>query len=159
MKKRTIITMVLSGFLGLAQAQNNSTLPPKHIQSSTAISKVLGDGRKVTTVVLEYDTPVSNKSLTSGSFRVEGKEVTRIYANTIPERTDKGKDGKYVIIEVKAEVDLDAQPRQPAAAEREQKKERDRMQGGPGLRADGARAATMNTRATPWRYRPLTSGR
>ena len=104
MKKRTIITMVLSGFLGLAQAQNNSTLPPKHIQSSTAISKVLGDGRKVTTVVLEYDTPVSNKSLTSRSFRVEGKEVTRIYANTIPERTDKGKDGKYVIIEVKAEV-------------------------------------------------------
>ena len=120
--------MVLAGFLGLAQAQNNSTFP-KHIQSATAISKVLGDGRKVTTVVLEYDTPISNKSLTPESFRVEGKEVTRIYANTTPERADKGRDGKYVIIEVKAEVDLNAQPKQPTAADLEKKKERDRMQG------------------------------
>ena len=135
MKKRTIITMVLAGFLGLAQAQNNSTLLPEHIQSSTAISKVLGDGRKVETVVLEYDTPVSNRSLIPGCFRVEGKQVTRIYANTTPERTDKGKDGKYVIIEVKAEVDLNAQPKQPTPADMEKKKERDRIQGGPGLRA------------------------
>ena len=135
MKKSAIITMVLAGSIGLAQAQNNSTLQSEHIQSSTAISKVLGDGRKVTTVVLEYDTPIRNKSLSSASFRVEGKEVTRVYANTTPERSEKGEDGKYVIIEVKAEVDLNAQPRQPTAAEMEQKKERDRMQGGPGLRA------------------------
>lgn len=135
MKKSAIITMVLAGSIGLAQAQNNSTLQSEHIQSSTAISKVLGDGRKVTTVVLEYDAPIRNKSLSSASFRVEGKEVTHVYANTTPERSEKGEDGKYVIIEVKAEVDLSAQPKQPTAAEIEQKKERDRMQGGPGLRA------------------------
>ena len=46
MKKRTIITMVLVGILGLAQAQNNS-ISDKHLQSVTAISRVLGDGRKV----------------------------------------------------------------------------------------------------------------
>lgn len=66
MKRRIVIATVLAGYLGLAQAQNNSMLP-EHIQSATAISRVLGDGRKVATVVLEYDTPVSNKSLTSGS--------------------------------------------------------------------------------------------
>ena len=134
MKRRIIIATVLAGFLGLAQAQNDSMLP-EHIQSATAISRVLGDGRKVATVVLECDTPISNKSLTAGSFRVEGKEVTRVYANTAPERADKGRDGRYVVIEVKAEVDLNAQPRQPTPAEMERKKERDRMQGGPGLRA------------------------
>lgn len=44
--------MVLAGFLGLAQAQNNST-SLEHIKSVTAVSKVLGDGRKVSTVILE----------------------------------------------------------------------------------------------------------
>lgn len=134
MKKKTIITLVMAGFLGLAQAQNTSETP-EHIQSATAVSRVLGDGRKVETVVLHYDTPISNKSLTTESYRVEGKEVTRIYANTAPERAAKGANGEYVIIEVKAEVNLNAQPKQPTPAEMEKKKERDRMQGGPGLRA------------------------
>ena len=101
--------MVLAGILGLAQAQNNSTSDP-HVQSTTAISRVVGDGRKVETVILQYDTPIRNKSLSTESFRVEGKEVTRIYANSAPERAEKGKDGQYVIIEVKAEVDLNAKP-------------------------------------------------
>lgn len=109
MKKRVIITMVLAGILGLAQAQNNST-SDQHVQSATAISRVVGDGRKVETVILQYDTPIRNKSLSTESFRVEGKEVTRIYANSAPERAEKGKDGQYVIIEVKAEVDLNAKP-------------------------------------------------
>ncbi len=126
--------MILAGFLGLTQAQNNSATTG-HVQSVTAISKVLGDGRKVATVILEYDTPISNKSLTTDSYRVKNKEVTRIYANTVPERAEKGVNGKYVIIEVKAEVDLYAQPKQPTAAELEKKKERDYIQGGPGLRA------------------------
>lgn len=133
-KKRTVLTMVLTIFLGLAQAQNTSVIP-EHILSATAISRVLGDGRKVETVVLEYDTPISNKSLATGSYRVEGKEVTRIYANAVPDRSQQGTDGRYVIIEVKAEVDLDARPQQPTAADMEKKRERDRMQGGPGLRA------------------------
>lgn len=91
MKKRAIITFVLAGLLGLAQAQDNSVLP-EHIQSVTAISRVLGDGRKVATVVLEYDTPISNKSLDINSYRVEGKDVMRVYANTAPERAEKGRE-------------------------------------------------------------------
>lgn len=133
-KKKVITTMILAGFFGLAQAQSSSA-SDGHVQSATAISRVLGDGRKVETVVLEYDTPISNKSLTNGSFRVEGKEVTRIYANNTPERARQGVNGQYVIIEVKAEVNLNAQPKQPTEAEMEKKRERDRMQGGPGLRA------------------------
>lgn len=133
-KKRTIIAIIIAGCFGLAQAQN-SPLNAEHIQSATAISRVLGDGRKVETIVLEYDTPIRNKSLTSKSFRVEGKEVTRIYANNAPQKAQQGVNGKYVIIEVKAEVNLNAQPKQPTEADIEKKRERDRMQGGPGLRA------------------------
>lgn len=134
MRKRTIITLVLAGLLGLAQAQNNST-GDNHLQSVTAISRVLGDGRKVETVVLHYDAPISNKSLSLKSFRVENKEVTRIYANNAPNRALQGTDGQYVVIEVKAEVDLNAKPQMPSQADKEKKRERDRMQGGPGLRA------------------------
>ena len=121
MKKRTIITMVLAGFLGLANAQNSSTTEG-HVQSATAISRVLGDGRKVETVVLQYDTPIRNKSLSAESFKVEGKDVTRIYANNAPERAEKGKDGQYVIIEVKAEVDLNARPQMPSEADKKKKR-------------------------------------
>lgn len=127
-------TMVLAGIIGLAKAQDNSMLP-EHLESVTAVSKVLGDGRKVAAVVLEYDAPINNKSLNADCYRVEGKEVTRVYANTSPERTGQGWNGQYVIIEVKAEVDLNARPKQPTQADMEKKKERDRMQGGPGLRA------------------------
>lgn len=133
-KKRTIIAIIIAGCFGLAQAQN-SPLNAEHIQSATAISRVLGDGRKVETIVLEYDTPIRNKSLTSKSFRVEGKDVTRIYTNNAPQKAQQGVNGKYVIIEVKAEVNLNAQPKQPTEADIEKKRERDRMQGGPGLRA------------------------
>ena len=72
MKKRTIFTLLLSGAAGLAQA----AAPTGHVQSATAVSRVLGDGRKVETVVLEYDAPVRDKSLTAESYAVEGREMT-----------------------------------------------------------------------------------
>ena len=134
MKNKLIATMVLTCFAGLAQAQNN-VAAGSHVQEVTAISRVLGDGRKVETIILQYDAPIKNKSLRTESFRVEGKEVTRLYANSAPERAEQGKDGKYVVIEVKAEVDLDARPPMPTEADMAKKRERDRMQGGPGLRA------------------------
>ena len=65
--------MVLAGILGLANAQNNS-ITEGHVQSATTICRVLGDGRKVETVVLQYDTPIRNKSLSAESFTVEGKD-------------------------------------------------------------------------------------
>lgn len=135
MGKKILITLLLAACINSAKAQDNDATVQGHVQSVTAISKVLGDGRKLATVVLEYDTPINNKTLSTESYKVEGKEITRVYANTAPERTEKGGNGKYVIIEVKAETDINAQPKQPTQEDMQKKKERDRMQGGPGLRA------------------------
>ncbi len=137
MRKSFILVFAVTIIMGMQmKAQDNSTVPEKgHVTSVTAVSNVFGDGRKVSTVILEYDEPISNKSLSLKSYSVEGKEVTRVYANTIPEKTEKGKNGKYVIIEVKAELDLYAQPKAPTPESEAKKRERDRMQGGPGLRA------------------------
>lgn len=134
MSKRGIVTLVLAWLFCLAQAADNLG-QSGHVRSVTAISRVLGDGRKVETVVLEYDAPIRTRYLSCRTFQIEGKEVVRVYANTSPERSVKGVDGRYVIIDVKAEVDLNAQPKQPTQSDIEKKKERDRMQGGPGLRA------------------------
>lgn len=49
MKNKLIATMVLTCFAGLAQAQNDLA-SGSHVQKVTAISRVLGDGRKVETV-------------------------------------------------------------------------------------------------------------
>lgn len=132
--KRTLVTLVLAGILGFAQAQNNS-MDLNQVKSAMAISCVQGDGRKVQTVVLDYGTPIRNRSLSANSYGVEGREVTRVYANRVPENAGKGVDGRYVVIEMKTTVNLNAQPKQPSAADMAKKKERDRMQGGPGLRA------------------------
>lgn len=132
--KKLIITLVLAGILGLVQAQNNSA-NPEYVKSATAVSRVFGDGRKVIAVVLEYDAPVSNGSLNTDSYRIDGKEITRVYANTRPEMAAQGTDGTYVVIEVKAEVDFNVQPKPLTEADKLKKEERDRMQGGPGLRA------------------------
>ena len=112
--------MVLVGLLGLVNAQNTSNTEG-HLQSATAISRVLGDGRKVETVVLQYDTSIRNKSVSAESFKVEGKVVTRIYANNAPERSETGKDGQFVVIELKAEVDLNARPQMPSEADMKKK--------------------------------------
>ena len=116
MKKTAIIALVLAGSIGLVQAKNNSDTDT-HVQSATAISKVFGDGRKVTTMILEYDAPVSNSSLSVQTYQAEGKEIARVYANTVPETASEGTDGQYVIIEFKTAVDLSAQPMPPKEKE------------------------------------------
>lgn len=134
MNKKTFFSLVLAALLGGVQAHADFASADR-VKSATAVSRVLGDGRKVETVVLQYDTPIDAKSLSTDSYRTEGKEITRVYANTAPERAEQGANGPYVVIEVKAEADLNAQPKQPTEADLEKKRERDRMQGGPGLRA------------------------
>ncbi|MCM1311276.1 MAG: alpha/beta hydrolase-fold protein [Bacteroides sp.] len=136
--KRFFISVMVLAAIGTAcmKARTNSNMSDKgHVQTVTAVSRVFGDGRKVATVILEYDKPISNKSLSAKSYVVEGKDVVRVYANTEPEKSETGRNGKYVVIEVKAELDLYAQPKRPTPESEAKKKERDRMQGGPGLRA------------------------
>ncbi|MGN1263627.1 MAG: alpha/beta hydrolase-fold protein [Prevotella sp.] len=105
------------------------------MKSATAISKVFGDGRKVVTVIVEYDKAISNKSLSASTYAVEGKTVRRVYANDRPATAGKGINGRFVVIELQAATDMNAQPIRSKSETDEQRKERDRMQGGPGLRA------------------------
>ncbi len=115
MNKKILITaMLLAGCLGLSQAQDSSEVDIDHIKSITAVSKVLGDGRKLSNIIVEYDAPIKNKSLSTDSYMVNGREISRVYSNTQPETATKGSDGPYVIIELADEAQMGAHPAPPA---------------------------------------------
>ncbi|KAK8837982.1 hypothetical protein M9Y10_035926 [Tritrichomonas musculus] len=112
-----------------------SSTTQQNVKSIIAISKVLGDGRKVFAVIIEYDSPICSNCLNNNTFSVVGKDIIRVYSNTKPETSSVGSDGPYVVIELRAEVNINAQPKKPTEADMQKKKERDRMHGGPGLKA------------------------
>lgn len=74
------------------------------VVSSYAVSEVLGDGAKITTINLHYDAPIAGSSLTAGSYSVAGREIESVTADP---RGD-------VVIKLKTTVSLEsAMPQGP----------------------------------------------
>ena len=71
-----------------------------HVRSATAITKVYGDGQKLIAVAVEYDTDVTGSALSTSTFKVTGRTVTKVYANREPDLAAHGRDGRYVIVEM-----------------------------------------------------------
>ncbi|MEH2324396.1 MAG: hypothetical protein V7K32_12640 [Nostoc sp.] len=72
----------------------------EHIKAVTSVTEVFGDGQRLTASIVEYNTPIKNSSLSTTTFTVSGRNITRVYANARPEKSEVGKDGKFVIIEL-----------------------------------------------------------
>lgn len=53
-------------------------------------------------MILQYDAAIRNKSLSISSYRVEEGEIVKVYSNTSAEAATEGKDGPFVVIELKA---------------------------------------------------------
>lgn len=71
-----------------------------HIKEITAINEVFGDGQKVSAVALEYDSTIDTSKLKTSDYTVEGKTVTKVYANTAAVKASQGTNGQYVIVEL-----------------------------------------------------------
>jgi predicted peptidase len=71
----------------------------KHVKSVTAITEVFPDGQKVTAVAVEYDKNIDNAKLLASTFSVNGRTITKVYANDAAAKAIQGVDGRYVIIE------------------------------------------------------------
>nr|WP_233711341.1 prolyl oligopeptidase family serine peptidase [Lederbergia citrisecunda] len=75
------------------------------------ITDVLPEGEKVVAVAVQYKKEISNDSLSTLSYEVNAlhgentakRTITKVYANTSPELSSQGKDGKFVIIELSKE--------------------------------------------------------
>ncbi|WP_180687052.1 alpha/beta hydrolase-fold protein [Streptomyces gossypiisoli] len=84
---------------GTASADEAST-DSGHIKSATAITEVFGDGLKLTAVALEYDAPIRSAKLSTKTFTVADRTITKVYATTAPTPSRKGRGGRYVIVEM-----------------------------------------------------------
>jgi predicted peptidase len=80
----------------------NSIFYSEHIRAATAVTEIFGDGQRLTAVVVEYDTPIKNSSLSATTFTVTGRNIVRVYANARPEKSAAGQDGRFVVIELNA---------------------------------------------------------
>ncbi|MFK0286442.1 alpha/beta hydrolase-fold protein [Streptomyces sp. NPDC090499] len=92
---------VLGGAAAAAAAGTDR--PPsesRHIVGATAITKVYGEGQKLTAVAVEYDRDIDGSSLSTSAFAVTDRTVTRVYANRTTEVADRGENGRYVIVEL-----------------------------------------------------------
>lgn len=70
------------------------------MKTVTAFTMVFGDGLRLTTAAVEYDQAIDNSKLSRSTFRVGGRTLTKVYANTTAALAEKGKNGKFVIIEL-----------------------------------------------------------
>lgn len=71
-----------------------------HIKSVTAITEVFAEGQKVTAAILEFDKEIDNSKLNLSTFLVDGRTITKVYANNVAAKAKQGVDGRYVIIEL-----------------------------------------------------------
>jgi predicted peptidase len=83
---------------------NDTNAQNGHVKSVTAITEVFGDGQKVSAVAVEYDSAIDTSKLKTSDFTVQGKTVTKVYANTDAAKTSQGVNGKYVIVELSTAI-------------------------------------------------------
>ncbi len=78
----------------------------RHVKSVTAITEVFPDGQKVTAAAVEYDAVIDNSRLSASAFSVEGRTITKVYANHSAAKAEQDRDcrdGSYVILELSAD--------------------------------------------------------
>ncbi|WP_427921132.1 hypothetical protein [Streptomyces sp. cg40] len=71
-----------------------------HIRGATAITKVYGDGQKLIAVAVEYDADITGSALSTSTFKITGRTVTKVYANRSADLAERGRDGRHVIVEL-----------------------------------------------------------
>lgn len=160
-----MLGMVINGCTSAAKEQTVDSQP---IKSVTAITEVFGDGQKVSAVVLEYDKAIDTSKLKSSDFTVEGKNVTKVYANTAAAKASQGVNGQYVIVELSTAITPDTMMNgngagrgnstgnEPRNAAQESSHNANRPQGGGGPQLGSA--ATDSAESTPLTVNVTQSG-
>ncbi len=83
-----------------ASIGSETTQAGSHVKSATAIAQVFGDGQKLTAVAVEFGQNIDNSKLSMSSFKIDGRTITKVYANTAATTANKGTNGKYAIVEL-----------------------------------------------------------
>lgn len=101
---RRFFLVAMSGAVAVSVARLAHAGPlADHVTSVTAITRVFGNGQRMVAVAIGYDRPVPDAELSAGSFVIEGRTTTRVYANTSADLAAVGQDGPFVIVELDPE--------------------------------------------------------
>ncbi|MET7575168.1 alpha/beta hydrolase-fold protein [Streptomyces sp. NPDC005492] len=71
-----------------------------HVKSLTAITQVFGAGQKLVAVAVEYDREIDGGSLSTSTFTVTDRTVTKVYTNRTADLAERARGGRYVIVEL-----------------------------------------------------------
>lgn len=94
------LLLVALAATGIAEAQTG------HIDGANSIREVLGDGAKITTVVLRYSEPINGTKLNTADFKVEGRQIKRAYTSNADVKGRPVSAGRYVVLELQTNVTL-----------------------------------------------------
>lgn len=97
---RALGATVLFPLLTAACESGKATQTSDPSVSATAITQVFGDGQKLTAVAVAFDQDLDSAKLATSTFKVDGRTITKVYANTAPTIANQGTNGKYAIIEL-----------------------------------------------------------
>jgi len=104
-----LVSLIIGSFVYGDESSSENSITnltnTSHIKNVTAITEVYADGQKLSAVVVEYDKSIDTSRLSPSSFIVDGKTVTRVYANTHAAKSLEGVNGPYVIIEVSTDYE------------------------------------------------------
>ncbi|MER6085468.1 alpha/beta hydrolase-fold protein [Streptomyces sp. NPDC001833] len=89
-----------SAAVASASGSDDPTATTEHIAGATAITKVYGEGQKLIAVAVEYDRDIDGASVSASAFAVTDRTVTKVYTNRTAELAGRGRDGRYVIVEL-----------------------------------------------------------
>jgi predicted peptidase len=56
--------------------------------------------KSATAVAVEFDRDIDTAQLSTSTFKVDGRTIVKVYANTTATTADKGTNGKYAIVEL-----------------------------------------------------------
>ncbi|MFG2778191.1 alpha/beta hydrolase-fold protein [Streptomyces prunicolor] len=71
-----------------------------HVKGLTAITQVFGAGQKLVAVAVEYDRDIDGRTLSTSTFTVTDRTVTKVYTNRTADLAERSRDGRYVIVEL-----------------------------------------------------------
>lgn len=88
---------------GGAQAINSTVFRSDHIKAVTAVTEVFGRSQRTTAAIIEYDTSIDSRTIEAATWSVANRTITRAYANDRAEKSAKGNDGRFVVLELDPE--------------------------------------------------------
>ncbi len=76
-----------------------------YLMDITAVVKIIGDGQKVTAVVIEYKDAINPDSVDISDFEVVGEEIVSAYVSNKADLLAAPVTGNFVILKLKTEID------------------------------------------------------